>query len=82
METWGPREHFGENIKVTMVKGQEHEALGNRCEEELGVLGPMQEAGRGRRPANQDFCLGKERQERENSLWRSRFNTSFAHPGA
>lgn len=43
-ETWGPREHFGENIKVTMVKGQEHEALGNRCEEELGMLGPVQEA--------------------------------------
>lgn len=58
-KTWGLREHFSVNIKVTTVKGQEHEAPENRCEEELGMMGPVQEAGRERRPADRTNLFGK-----------------------
>lgn len=82
-ETWVPRGHFSENIKVTMIKDRDTEAPKNRREKELGTLGSLEEARRGGRPADQDFCLEKERQEGDTSLWRSRFNIylSILGPG-
>lgn len=61
-----------ENIKVTLIKGQDHEAPESPCEKKLRMLVLLGEPCSRNRTANQGL-----RKERTASS-----NTSFAHPGA
>ena len=49
-----------ENIKVTLVKGQDEEAPKSRCEKKLGMLAPLGEAYSRSRTADPDLD-GRER---------------------